>query len=263
MPWHFETNFCSVLLKQATRDTVSASTTSRPRQAKRYSITKFADASCRLSADFFKNSSTRKVTLNVENEAANGGEPADEDIDEYYHAQNYRGTWLKSATSHHSEASQKCALFPCDFLKSYTSMLGPKKDRNEDQLESLCLRRMLNDKLSKMQSEMGESSRSFKKKSVEFTQVIESDDENEGVHELSGENLSRNKSIRRPLRRARSGREVLHKVSSLKNKADYCRRENEINFRSDDRNVRYGAEMPKKKISRQMRILSKFESILK
>jgi hypothetical protein len=240
--------------KYTARDSVSAPSTIRP--PKRYSINKFQDASCRLSADFYKNSN-RKVKLNLDDQ--------DDDLDDYYQetGENYRSMWLKSATSHHSDTSQKCTLFPCDLLKSYTSMLGPRKDRNQDQLESLCLRRMLNEKLLKIQYELGNknnnSSRSLKKKSVEFLNVGES----ESLEELSGSNLNANKSIRRPLRRARSGREVLHKVSSLKNKADYCRRENEINFRMDDRNVRYGGEMPKKKISRQMKILSKFESILK
>jgi hypothetical protein len=219
------------------------------RRPKSYSIIKFRDASCRLSADFFRDPMQKVKTNSKNNEA----EDSDFDYQDNGEFMRYARSEKRNLLSHQSNINEKCSLFPCDLLKSYTSMCGPKKDRNQHELKSLCLKRVLDEKLIKIQNEL--NMKNFKKKNVEFKQ---------NERQLEEQNLVINKSIRRPLRRSHSGREILHKVSSLKIKADYCRRENEINFRRDDRNVRYGMyPPPKSKISRQMRILSKFESILK
>ena len=211
------------------RDEISVSQHSR--RPKSYSINKFRDVSDRLSAEFFRDPQS-KVKLNLN----------DPEIDDSDYEYQENGEFLKYSRkekrnlfSHQSNMSQKCSLFPCDSLKSYTSMVGPKKDRNQYELQSLCLKRQLDEKLIKIQMDL--TLKNVKKKNVEFSNFKVNE------REVEEQNLIKNKSIRRPLRRARSGREILHKVSSLKIKADYCRRENEINFRHDDRNVRYGIKI--------------------
>lgn len=222
------------------------------KRPKSYSINKFRDVSCRLSADFFRVPKQR-IKSNLNDQET---DDSDYDYQENGEFIKYPQSEKRNLLSHQSNLSQKCNLFPCDLLKSYTSMIGPKKDRNQFELQSLCLKRQLDEQLIKIQSVL--PVKNLKKKNVEFSKAGKNEREQEE------QNLIKNKSIRRPLRRSRSGREILHKVSSLKIKADYCRRENEINFGHDDRNIRYGLyDPPKSKISRQMKILSKFESILK
>ena len=48
-----------------------------------------------------------------------------------------------------------------------------------------------------------------------------------------------NKSIRRPLKRGRSAKDVLFKIKALQSKTQFCKEQNAINMNLTDRNIRY------------------------
>lgn len=252
---------------------------------KRYIINHFDNTSRRLSAKFFKNVNQMNQNETIQLKSALRKEhlnniydkdESDNDLDDFFADDSFEDTCdpsnfskgdrssLKSRsiyTNHTGDLNKKCNLFPCGFLRSYTSMTGPEKDKKKEDLEYICLKHDFNEKVSRAQTaatyKTGYSNKSDKELAAQesIDKAFSSDYQNE--------NLIRNKSIRRPLRKTDSVNDVLHKVKSLKNKVEYCRKENEVNLKADDRNVRYGDSLPKKKIYRQLRILSQFENIIK
>lgn len=142
-------------------------------------------------------------------------------------------------------------------IKSYTSMIGSSNDRTKEQLETYRLKHV---------PYIGSANRSniatslFKRESHgrsedQLSELVSNRDD--------GESLTEMKSIRRPLRNASSARDIVNKLKSLENKVNYYRTQNRANNRIDDRNVRYGGPLPRREIYRQLRILSKFDNVVK
>lgn len=140
-------------------------------------------------------------------------------------------------------------------LKSYKSMIGFKNDRSEDQLKNFSLKKISN---TRSMTEIDQESN---------CQIC--DDEIEEIPQESlnsnylNEILAENKSVRRPLKSSASVREIFNKIKALENKCNYCREQNNINFKLDDRNVRYGKPAPRNKKFKQLKALSQLESIIK
>ena len=159
----------------------------------------------------------------------------------------------------HNEMIFNCSIFPCVTLKSYTSMIGEHKDRTKEQLECVAFKSVLNDRPQSIVSKVRYSN------SAKSYSRTERDDESEDGDFKSttadNEFLFRTKSIRRPLKKGGSAtNDLLFKIKSLQTKVNYCQEQNAINFKSSDRNVRYGAPQPRSNIQKQMRILSQFDS---
>ena len=141
----------------------------------------------------------------------------------------------------HNKMLFDCSIFPCVTLKSYTSMIGEHKDRTKEQLECVAFKSVLNDRPQSTVSKV--RYQNFKSTTAD------------------NEFLFRTKSIRRPLKKGGSAtNDLLFKIKSLQTKVNYCQEQNAINFKSSDRNVRYGAPQPRSNIQKQMRILSQFDS---
>jgi hypothetical protein len=159
--------------------------------------------------------------------------------------------------------NNNCDYFPCHSLKSYTSILNSTNDRTEKQLETVCLNvqglsdhfqpvSLLNLKLNQDPSDQMNVESKPNKPQDQLEREVVFDNF-----------LQENKSIRRALRQSGSTIGVLSKLRSLQVKAQYCREQKEKNFQFDDRNIRYGNPKPKKNISRQLKVLSQFETLVK
>lgn len=146
-------------------------------------------------------------------------------------------------------------------LKSYKSMVGFKNDRSEDQLKNFSIK-----KVSSFRS-MADIDQNSNDQICDYD--VDADDiEEDNAQECLNSNylneiLDENKSVRRPLKSSASVREIFNKIKSLENKCNYCREQNKINFKLDDRNIRYGKPAPKNKKFRQLKALSQLESIIK
>jgi len=162
-----------------------------------------------------------------------------------------------------NNCSSPCNYFPCHSLKSYTSILNSTNDRTEKQLETVCLNvqgssdhfqpiSLLNLKLNRYPSDLVNTANKTKKPQDPLEREVVFDNF-----------LQDNKSIRRALRQSGSTIGVISKLRSLQVKAQYCREQKEKNFQFDDRNIRYGNPKPKKNISRQLKVLSQFETLVK
>lgn len=140
-------------------------------------------------------------------------------------------------------------------LKSYKSMIGFKNDRSEKDLKNFSLKR-----ISSNQSmiEIDQNSNYH---------ICDDDDEDIPQERLNSnyldEILIENKSVRRPLKSSASTMEIFTKIKSLENKCNYCREQTKINFKLDDRNVRYGKPPAKNKKFKQLKALSQLESIIR
>lgn len=123
-----------------------------------------------------------------------------------------------------------------DKIRSYTSLVGPENDLNKDEIT---------EKLVRVRSK----SKCWK-------------DENDECNEEVG-NYDRFKSIRRPLLSTGSARDVQARIRGLQTRVDFCRAQSENAFRKHDRHVRYGEPLPKVKIYRQLRIMTKMEEFIR
>lgn len=168
----------------------------------------------------------------------------------------------KNNNASNNDCSSPCNYFPCHSLKSYTSILNSTNDRTEKQLETVCLNvqgssdhfqpvSLLNLKLNRNPSDLNVANKTDKQQDPLEREVV------------FDNFLQDNKSIRRALRQSGSTIGVLSKLRSLQVKAQYCREQKEQNFQFDDRNIRYGNPKPKKNISRQLKVLSQFETLVK
>lgn len=131
-----------------------------------------------------------------------------------------------------------------DFIRkinSYTSLIGPENDRIRDGISQ-------------------ELSRKRPQSSLDFNKYIDEVNKNALDNQEATEKF---KSIRRPLMRTGSIVDVEIKVKSLKAKVDFCRDKSEIECVKHDRNIRYGEPLPKCKIYRQLRIISKVDDIIR
>lgn len=168
-----------------------------------------------------------------------------------------------SGHSSDSNSNTKCTLFPCKFIKSYKSIVGSQNDRTEDQIESYWAKRFILDKSSRPAT----SATLKTETTLTYYDLTDEEDENSNSENLNTNKfldaLIEYKSIRRPLRRYGSGKDIVNKMKSLENKVNFCREQNHINFSSDDRNVRYGDPAPKNKKFKQLKILSQLETIVK
>lgn len=141
-------------------------------------------------------------------------------------------------------------------LKSYKSMVGFKNDRSESDLKSFSLKNILN---NHSMVEIDQNSNYH---------ICEDDDEDKIPKENLNSNylneiLIENKSVRRPLKSSVSTMEIFSKIKSLENKCNYCREQTKINFKLDDRNIRYGKPPGKNKKFKQLKVLSQLESIIR
>jgi hypothetical protein len=175
----------------------------------------------------------------------------------------------------HTDSNQKCNIFPCALLRSYTSMIGPENDKKTQDLRTCGLKTVLYGQFNRQNysrltfnSEETDSTKYSNDKITIKNDLEELDEENENRVEEEDEaftktivdDLISNKSIRRPLCNLNTSKDFINKMKSLEAKAKYCQDQNKINFKKTDRNIRYGDDPPKNNIYRQLRIISKFDS---
>ena len=302
----------------------------RAKPRRPFCISMVDDLSTRLSADFFhKNQQEKATSADQETDAGSKIESTKNFEDETYlmvNTSNFDSLMSKSFKPNQQAAppsasklsallpghfsgptmneSSVCSSFPCSLLKSYTSIVGRKNDRNEKQMQSVGLKSIVNANLYRTKSLLSSTagftpstagSTSMTKSSA-LSNIYTSSDksdmkpqsnaiensgdvgQNQGEDEwnkygTNNENQAsiarkmyidfvENKSIRRPLRRSGSSKDFFKRLQSLESKVKYCHEQNAINLKSEDRNIRYGDPLPKKKIYRQLRIISQFESFI-
>ena len=145
-------------------------------------------------------------------------------------------------------------------------MIDETKDRKEEKLQCVGFKRSINE--YNKQLELANQNSAFPgfSDSKRAQNYIELEEKEENVNEnnffkSTEDYLFATKSIRRPLRKGGSAtNELVFKMKSLKEKVNYVKEQNLINFKKSDRNVRYGDPCPRSNIVRQLRILSQFDS---
>ena len=289
-----------------------------------FCIATIDDMSTRLSADFFSSSKSQQrpdkaTSAGQETDVGSKVESVkifDEDTDLMVNTSNFDSLTSKSMRAPHQHGGSKlssllpghfeaptsidepsvCSSFPCSLLKSYTSIVGRKNDRNQRQMESVGLKSIVSraKSMASLSTTPPDTSASNKSASVPSSTMSFKSDSNkkpdsnasrglEMAPESSNEEWSKygtvnenqasvarkvyidfveNKSIRRPLRRSGSSKDFFKRLQALESKVKYCHEQNAINLKSEDRNVRYGDPLPKKKIYRQLRVISQFERFI-
>jgi hypothetical protein len=177
--------------------------------------------------------------------------------------------------------SRNYLLLPGKMLKSYTSIVGAKFDRNRDQLASYSIKNnpflnnfISNSRLDDLSRCLSGQSRGNSAKKVDLFSIEESlnqdieyeindgffegDDENDGL--FKNDLSESNKSIRRGQIRSGSAKDILFQMRYLKSRAKSSIEKNRQKFNIEDRNVRYGGPLPTAGLYRELRILSKFET---
>ena len=165
----------------------------------------------------------------------------------------------RSIHSHHNDSNQKTSLLPCTILKSYTSMVGFMNDKTKEELEMVNLANSIPIKSRLLSTRPGTTYTQFTRKSTKRDDE-EDEQEEQCFSKTLVDNLIANKSIRRPLKQANSAKDLIFKLRALQSKVQYCKDQNDVNLKSDDRNIRYGAPIPRKNINRQLKIISQLET---
>lgn len=159
----------------------------------------------------------------------------------------------------------RCKIFPCTFLKTYTSIIDETKDRKEERLQCVSFKRSINEhnkqlELNNQSTFPGFADSDKAQNYIELEEKENSGSEN-NFFKSTEDYLFATKSIRRPLRKGGSAtNELVFKMKSLQEKVKYVKEQNLINFKKSDRNVRYGDSCPRSNIVRQLKILSQFDS---
>ena len=259
------------------RDTKSAiSYTSNPfrkeieelnKSFKPFTISRISSMSTRLSVDFYNN---RAKVSDGDDEATTSEEETTTTTRKSRDQVNFRlaSSKLSVLLPDHFDASSTrpttCSTFPCTLLNSYTSMLGRQNDRTREQLESVGFKDLTvrSSQLSKYSTWSSASASSRTNNNNKSTATTTSNDNQASLARKVYLEFVENKSIRRPLKSAGSTKSIVERLDDLNNKVKYCREQNAINMKSEDRNIRYGGPLPKKQLYRQLRLLNQFENFI-
>lgn len=232
----------------------TATTSQYTKSSKCFSISRFYDKTTRLNAEFYK--------VNCKSQNA---DCIDDDNLDYNSSYDYNCSMVSNKFNSHSvysshvlDPNQRCNLFPCTLLKSYTSMVGPQSDKTQKQLENLCFKSSLSHTRSNTAittntintTNTENTSKSKKSVCIQDGNYSDTDSEYYEINQNKSayvDSLNSNKSIRRPLRRAGSSKDVMNKLKSLQTKVKYVREQNAQTVNTDDRNIRYGDPAPKRK----------------
>jgi len=130
----------------------------------------------------------------------------------------------------------QCSLYPCSPLRSYTSIIGPKNDRKVKTAHS------------RVSSEFADSSEEIVRCEKGIT-----DGEIEAM-------LNRSVSKKVPFKKFDTMKNFRFKIKALEKHSDMTKKQNHEKHLIYDRNIRYGGELPKSALYRQLRILSASEA---
>ena len=139
-----------------------------------------------------------------------------------------------------SMVASRCSFFPCSPLSTYTSIVGPKNDK----------------RIKTAHSKLTYEEKSKKDDDYD-NEVIEC---GEGITEEEIEKLV-NKSKRAPYSKIDPMRNLRFKIKALEKHSEMTIKQNHEKYTVHDRNVRYGGELPKTPLYRQLRIISANEAL--